>query len=234
MLTTATMEMVVRTIAMWVVAAVAAGCAAGHREDKVLRYTDHKLFDVEQHGPARGGHVVGTVCAVGVRLDEHAGRDGLDLVGRVEAGATLPMVLAVRELGGADGRDIVGAIGRGDHQAPGEGAPDPTIHLQLTPTAIRGQVGSRRLELRRRGDDYVGVADVGDARMPYAVRGAGVLWRLPAAAQASILPLLLTCAEPTREIQVVDLTSTQLPAPAPSPPQHMWVPPEMLAPSCPS
>ncbi len=212
-----------RTVALLIFAAVASGCAAGNRNAKTLAYTDHKLFGIEQHDSPRGGHVVGTVCGIDVQLDEHLRRDGFDLVGSARAGATLPMVLAVREQGEPDARDIVGSIGNVAIKRPDDDAPDPTINLQLRRDTIHGQVGSRHVDLRLRGDDYVGEAEVGESRMPYAVRGAEALWRLPAVAQASILPLLLACTEPTRAIQIVDLRQIMAPPPPLEPPQDHFL-----------
>jgi hypothetical protein len=219
----------VRTVALLIFAAVATGCAAGNRNEKTLSYTDHKLFGIEQHDSARGGHVVGTVCAIDVQLDEQLRPDGVDLVGSAKAGATLPMVLAVREQGGPDARDIVGSIGNVAINRSDDDAPDPTINLQLRRDTIHGQVGSRHVDLRLRGNDYVGEAEVGESRMPYAVRGAEALWRLPAAAQASILPLLLTCTEPTRAIQIVDLRQMEVPPPLlPQQQDHFWRAPRLM------
>jgi hypothetical protein len=41
-------------------------------------------------------------------------------------------------------------------------------------------------------------------KVPFIVHGADELWSMPAAAQAAILPLLLTCTEETRVVQRVD------------------------------
>ena len=55
--------------------------------------------------------------------------------------------------------------------------------------------------------------------MPYILRGRSQLWRMPAAAQASILPLLMTCSEYTKMIQMVDLRQATQPDAEPPP----WV-----------
>src|SRR5947209_8592313 len=65
-----------------IVLTAVAGCAhGGANHEKVLGYTDHKLFVLEHHDPAHGGRIVGTVCAVDIELDAKLRRDGVLLVG---------------------------------------------------------------------------------------------------------------------------------------------------------
>jgi hypothetical protein len=59
--------------------------------------------------------------------------------------------------------------------------------------------------MHRVGDDLVGWFTMYGKKIPYVLRGADELWSMPAAAQAAVLPLLLTCTEETRLIQHVDL-----------------------------
>jgi hypothetical protein len=80
------------------------------------------------------------------------------------------------------------------------------------------------LDARQERDRIVLSGDAADQhgnKMPFVLRGAQQLWAMPAAAQATVLPLLLSCTEPTRVIQVVDLRQSDLPPPNP---------PEWLAP----
>ena len=95
------------------------------------------------------------------------------------------------------------------------------IDLVLTRATVRGQVGSRTFDLGARGDDYVGSLQIGDARMPFVLRGSEQMWAMPAAAQAAILPLLLSCTLETSVIQLVDLRQSD--GPPPSPPR--WLAP---------
>lgn len=96
------------------------------------------------------------------------------------------------------------------------------IDLRLTRDKVRGRLGSREFDLSLLGDDYRGSVRINGQRMPFVLRGAQQLWAMPAAAQGSILPLLLTCTEPTKVIQMVDLRqSDTLP---PSPPRWLALP----------
>jgi hypothetical protein len=226
-----------------------AGCASSRGHDKMLGYTDHNLFVIEHHDPAHGGRIVGTVCAVDLQLDaqltrhgvilrggagnQHDAQEGMDsrgFGGGVLPGwvpntgrGALPIYLETRDRPGLAERDIIGVIG-GDSQASSF---SHSIDLKLTRERVSGQVGERRFDLRVHGDDYVGSLQINDNHMPFVLRGAEQLWAMPAAAQATVLPLLMSCDGAKQVIQVVDLR--QFVGPPPMPPRW-WAP----APSLPA
>jgi hypothetical protein len=220
--------------------------SGGH--EKMLGYTDEKLFVIEHHDPAHGGRIVGTVCAVDVQLDVRQQRDGVVVRGLLDdrhsnaegmfydnklrswtpsTGNEQPYYVETHDSQEQAERKIVGSVGDSEAQPDPRITPPHTVELTLTRDLISGKVGARRFELHARGDDYVGNVTINQARMPYVLRGSGQLWAMPAAAQASILPLLLTCTEMTKVIQLVDLRQSQTPPPAP--PRWIVVPPQAPA-----
>jgi hypothetical protein len=127
-------------------------------------------------------------------------------------GDSRPVSLEVRDTAsnGAGERLIRGTIGETD------GGVDPlsvqllrnpvmhTVDLHLTADSVTGVVGIRRVDLRRTNDDLLGFVEIYGHKVPFVVRGADELWGMPAAAQAAILPLALTCSTETKIVQVVD------------------------------
>jgi hypothetical protein len=204
-----------------------AGCATSGSHDKMLGYTDHNLFVVEHHDPAHGGRIVGTVCAVDLQLQAQHRRHGVRLSGLVDdrhanmegitMGQELPVYLEARDRPGVGEREIFGAIG----ERPRLTWSSHSIDLKLTRDRLSGQVGARFFDLHVHGDDYVGSLRINDSHMPFVLRGAEQLWAMPAAAQATILPLLMSCDGPKSIIQVVDLRQSV--GPPPSPPRW-WAP----------
>lgn len=205
-----------------------AGCAT---TGPMLGYTDNNLFVIEHHDPERGGRIVGTVCAVDVQLQAYLRKDGVLISGLVAdrhastegvhsedgrlvpspASSELPYHVEVRDRARTSERVLTGMIGD-EETLPDERVSAPhTVELTLTRDRISGQLGARHFDLRARGEDYIGSLTINGIAMPYVVRGRGQLWQMPAAAQASILPLLLTCSEPTKVIQMVDLRQSTLP-----------------------
>lgn len=236
---------------------VLAGCAttsgSSRRHVKMLGYTDHDLFVIEHHDPAHGGRIIGTVCAVDLQLDAQWVRNGIILRGGVgnqhdvQEGITyegfggpvkpgavgttgrgqLPIYLEARDRPGRAERDIIGVIG----DDPRVSASSHSIDLKLTRDRVSGQVGQRVFDLRVHGDDYIGSLRIYDNRMPFALRGAAQLWAMPAAAQAAILPLVMSCDGVKKVIQVVDLRQSVTPPPSPP---RWWTPapmPTLPAPS---
>ena len=126
-----------------------------------------------------------------------------------------PVALEVRDVAdrasGAAVRVIRGTIGEAG------GATDPlAMHLMRTPSAhevdlqlgrdrLSGDVGLRHVDLRRSDDDFIGHVEIYSRKVPFVIRGADELWCMPAAAQAAILPLVLTCTAEARLVQRVDL-----------------------------
>jgi hypothetical protein len=218
-------------------AMTSAGCATQSRaRGAMLGYTDKDhLFAIEHHDPEHGGRIVGTVCAVDVQLDARLRSDGVLLTGAAtdrhgstesshfdkDTGALvpspssteLPYRVEVRDRAGSGVRDLFGVIGDEETLAGFNlhvSSPH-AIDLHLTRDAVTGQLGGRQFDLHARGDDYVGTLTMNGLSMPYIMRGRADLWRMPAAAQASILPLLMTCSEYTKMIQLVDLRQTTQP-----------------------
>ena len=213
---------------------VAGGCATASKSSgAMLGYTDRNLFVIEHHDPEQGGRIVGTVCAVDVQLNARLRADGVLVTGVVtdRHGSTegihydsfskayvpspnsseLPYRVEVHDRSAQNERALMGMIGDITGQ-PDERVTAPhAVDLTLTSERISGTLGARHFDLRARGDDYIGSMKLNDTSMPYVVRGRGQLWRMPAAAQASILPLLMTCSEPTKMIQLVDLRQTTQP-----------------------
>jgi hypothetical protein len=129
-----------------------------------------------------GGHVSGSVCGLEMTYDvSHLG-DHTHLVGFVDNGA-FESTIDVRD-DGVIGRKIIGRLAEF-----GGG-----IDLELRKNHIVGVVGQRQFLLGRRGDQYIGWLKIRQSVTARAViNGADSLWTLPPAAQAVVLPALLTC-----------------------------------------
>ncbi len=226
--------------AFFVFALAVGGCATASKanDGPMLGYTDvDHLYAVEHHNPERGGRILGTVCAVDIQFDARLGHDKVTVAGVIsdrhisaeamhwtEDGALapspnsseLPYLVEARDLPGAEERDLVGSIGDNDGQLNLHRlAKDPSVDLKMTSQFIRGQLGLRHYDLHAHGDDYVGSMTMEGQSMPYVVRGISSLWEMPPAAQASILPLLLTCSQPNKMIQLVDLRRATQPVATP-------------------
>lgn len=129
-----------------------------------------------------GGHVSGNVCGLEITFDvEHRG-DYTHLTGFIDDGA-LDSAIDVRDEKGIS-RHIDGKLSENGG----------TVHLDLRKNHIYGNVGLRQFELARRGDQYLGWLKIRQSVVAKAVvNGADALWELPPAAQAVVLPALLTC-----------------------------------------
>lgn len=129
-----------------------------------------------------GGHVSGNVCGLEVTYDvQHLG-DRTHLTGFLDDGA-FETQLDVRDQD-AFTRSITGTLtSRGSN-----------VQLQVRKNHLRGAIGLREFELARRGDQYLGwVRITQSVTAPATINGAAELWALPPAAQAAVLPVLLTC-----------------------------------------
>jgi hypothetical protein len=127
-----------------------------------------------------GGHVSGNVCGIELTYDvQHLG-DRTHLTGFLDDGDTQ---IDVRDVD-AFTRVITGALSdKGGN-----------VSLEVRKNHIRGVVGLRVFELARRGDQYLGWIKITQSVTASAtINGAGELWALPPAAQAAVLPSLLTC-----------------------------------------
>jgi hypothetical protein len=121
------------------------------------------------------------------------------------------VALEVRDTVSGEGvgeRRVRGTIGEaeGFEAAPAfHSLPSHAVDIRFNREQLSGEVGQRTYEMRRRGDDLVGYFTMYGKKVPYILRGADELWSMPAAAQAAVLPLLLTCTEETRVIQHIDM-----------------------------
>jgi hypothetical protein len=196
----------IRRVPLWM-ACAAAGCATASPRQQTLRYTDHQYFAIEQSG----GHISGKVCSVGVDFTAQARPDGVALQGNAEQ--RVPMSLEVHDTAGGAERALTG----------------PNIDLKLTHERVSGKVGSRVYDLPARGDEYVGTLQIDETQIPFAIRGKKQLWSMSATAQATILPLLLTCSTGEKIIQVIDLRGTETSSPG----EAGYRPPEAPSPQGP-
>jgi hypothetical protein len=129
-----------------------------------------------------GGHVSGNVCGLEVTYDVAHQGDHTHLTGFIDDGA-FESTLDVHDEKGIS-RQIEG-------QLTGKGG---GVHLDIRKNHIYGAVGLRTFELGRRGDQYIGWLRIRQSVTARAtINGADDLWTLPPAAQAAVLPALLTC-----------------------------------------
>jgi hypothetical protein len=129
-----------------------------------------------------GGRVSGNVCGLDITYDvQHQGSHTL-LTGFIDDGQ-LESRLDVRDVDGVS-RQITGSLD----------TKGGSVSLDLRKNHIRGNVGLRVFDLGREGDQYIGSVRITQAVMAAAtINGAEELWTLPPAAQAAVLPALLTC-----------------------------------------
>jgi hypothetical protein len=129
-----------------------------------------------------GGRVSGNVCGLDVTYDISHEGDHTHLTGFLD-GATLQSNLDVKDVEHLS-RQITGTL---DSKGGG-------VNLDLRKNHINGNVGLREFHLARVGDQYVGTVKITAALTAAAtINGADELWTLPPAAQAAVLPSLLTC-----------------------------------------
>jgi hypothetical protein len=128
-----------------------------------------------------GGRVSGNVCGLDITYDvEHVG-DKTRLTGFIDDGS-FESSLEVKDSGVS--RLITGRLT--DH---GGG-----VSLDLRKNHLFGNVGPRIFALARKDNEYIGSVKVSQSVEAAAViNGADDLWTLPPAAQAAVLPALLTC-----------------------------------------
>lgn len=130
-----------------------------------------------------GGHVSGNVCGLEMTFEvAHAG-DHTRMVGFVDEGS-YESTIDVRDDAKSVTRAITGRL------APTNGS----VQLELRKNHIYGSVGQRQFALARQGDQYVGWLKIRESVLAKAtINGASALWTLPPAAQAVVLPALLSC-----------------------------------------
>ncbi|MDB4966718.1 MAG: hypothetical protein JWN44_2407 [Myxococcales bacterium] len=129
-----------------------------------------------------GGRISGNICGLDVTYDvQHAG-DNTHLTGFIDENQ-MDSRLDVKDVQNIS-RQITGTL---DSRGTG-------VNLDLRKNHIRGNVGIRQFDLGRQGDQYIGWVKVTQMVTASAtINGADELWSLPPAAQAVVLPALLTC-----------------------------------------
>ncbi len=198
---------------------IAAGCAPtaaivdGQRVARPdLAYTDHQYFALRHEraypaarGPSSGlwsygGRLVGNVCGVDVQLEaEYYGRF-LDVSGYLvnarpsgSPKADNPIRLEVRDRASAGG---------GERQVHGTTFADLTgpygplvIDYRYNRDGLSGTIGYRRYDLRRDADGRLrGTMIIAGQTLPFELDGIDDLWSMPAADQAALVPLMMSCA----------------------------------------
>lgn len=129
-----------------------------------------------------GGRISGNICGLDVTYDVQHEGTRTRLTGFVDEKQT-DSRLEVRDVENVS-RQITGTL---------DSESGTAVNLDLRKNAIRGSIGLRQFDLGRDGDRYIGWVKVGTMTAAATVNGAEDLWTLPPAAQAVVLPALLTC-----------------------------------------
>jgi hypothetical protein len=130
-----------------------------------------------------GGRVSGNICGLDVTFDiQHQG-DHTHLTGFIDENQ-LESRLDVKDVQGVS-REISGTL---DSRGSG-------VSLDVRKNAIRGNVGLRQFDLGldKEHDRYIGSVKITNMTTSATINGASDLWTLPPAAQAAVLPALLSC-----------------------------------------
>lgn len=130
---------------------------------------------------ADGGRVSGNVCGLDLTFDVQHEGDKTVLTGFLDDG-TLDTKLEVHDV------DNISRVITGTLDSKGTG-----VNLDVRYNHIRGNVGLRQFDLGRSGDQYIGSVKITKLAAAATINGAKGLWELPPAAQAAVLPALLTC-----------------------------------------
>jgi hypothetical protein len=128
-----------------------------------------------------GGRISGNICGLDVTYDVQHEGDHTHLTGFIDENQ-MESRLDVRDVQGVS-RQISGTL---DSKGGG-------VNLDVRKNRIRGNVGLRQFDLGRDGDRYIGSVRVTTTVAAATINGADDLWTLPPAAQAVVLPALLTC-----------------------------------------
>ncbi|HEX8951822.1 MAG TPA: hypothetical protein VF997_11670 [Polyangia bacterium] len=129
-----------------------------------------------------GGRISGNVCGLDITYDVQHEGDKTRLTGFVDEKQSDSRI-EVRDVQGVS-RQITGTL---------DSESGTAINLDLRKNAIRGNIGLRQFDLGRDGDRYIGALKVNTITTAATINGADELWTLPPAAQAVVLPALLTC-----------------------------------------
>jgi hypothetical protein len=128
-----------------------------------------------------GGRVSGNVCGLEVTYDVQHDGDRTRLTGFIDDGAFVSSI-EVKDEGMS--RLITGRL-----TDRGSG-----VSLDLRKNHLFGNVGQRIFALSRKDNQYIGSVKVTERlQAAVTINGADELWTLPPAAQAAVLPSLLTC-----------------------------------------
>jgi hypothetical protein len=133
----------------------------------------------------KGGSIHGRVCGMFIDFDVTHKGDHVQLVGSIDN--RMPAAIDVREANGQ--RHFTGNLG------------PLGVDFIATPDGMQGHVGIRVFALERADDGYrgfmriPGTLDVngGKQRLGVNVSGNQVLWSMPAADQAAVLPAIFSC-----------------------------------------
>lgn len=142
-----------------------------------------------------GGSIGGSICGMQIDYDvQHAG-DHIQLLGNIDGGKSSQ--LKITEAHGQ--RIISGALyNRG-------------VELHVFGNRIEGHVGTRVFAVEQEEDRLIGFmraaglvgnSPTGVGVAPVVINGRDAFWSLPAAAQAVVLPNLLTCWTATSEVHI--------------------------------
>ena len=129
-----------------------------------------------------GGRISGNICGLDITFDVQHDGDKTRITGFVDD-QQFASSLEVRDVEGVS-RQITGTL---------DSESGTAVNLDLRKNAIRGNIGLRQFDLGRDGDRYIGSLKVANITTSATVNGADDLWELPPAAQAAVLPALLTC-----------------------------------------
>jgi hypothetical protein len=129
-----------------------------------------------------GGRISGNICGLDVTYDVQHEGTRTRLTGFVDEKQT-DSRLEVRDVDGVS-RQITGSL---------DSESGTAVNLDVRKNAIRGNIGLRTFDLGRDGDRYIGSVNVVGITTSATINGADDLWTLPPAAQAVVLPALLTC-----------------------------------------
>jgi hypothetical protein len=177
-----------------------------------LGYTDNRYFAVKHElaypaprGPSSGlwsygGRIVGDVCGASVNYESEYYGHFLDVSGfvssiRSPAGrdAIRPVRFEVRD-DSRRGRSIFGMSGSAYYP----------IELYMKPESIEGVVGQRHFQLHELDTEHNELRGtvrlptfLGEQTYPFVVRGVQELWSMPAADQAVLVPMMMSCLEST-------------------------------------
>ena len=156
-----------------------AGCATAGSGKPATQYTGYPYAIKDD-----GGRISGLVC--GMSIDYSVSQQGD--VTRVSGFGSGAVYFEVHDKPYA--RHVTGSLGGGPSRAQ--------VDLTLTADLLRGQAGLREVDLGAAGDTFQGHYKVrnmlGSAEM--TIEGRDLLWKLPAAELAALLPGMLNCEGP--------------------------------------